>query len=616
MKWLAFISFIFLFSFAISRDLKRSARDAEHKSEIVHRFNDLKEEKFKGAALITFAQFLHKCPYEEIAKQVKDVVDLAHKCVANEQDPECLKPVPTIVLDEICKIDMLGEAYGEMANCCRKADPERNQCFLSFKHSTPGFLPPYQRPEPEVMCKKFQENKESFMAHHIYEVSRRHPFLYAPTILALAVEVEHAIEHCCKEANAGVCLDEKLPLIKERVLLLSKMNTYNCGILKKFGERTFQADTLAIMSQKFPKASFPEIHKIVKEITHLYVECCAGDMIECTDDRIEIVNYICSKQDVFSSKIKNCCEMPVVERSECVVKAGFDDTPEGLPLLAEKYVEDKEVCKHFAAEHDVFMAQFLYDYSRRHPEFSAQMLLRIAKGYEAILEVCCKTENPSECYSHAEEKLRSYIQETQEIVKTNCALHASLGENGFLKAILVRYTKKMPQVSPETLIEISKKMAAVGSKCCHETESRRIPCSERHLSVVIQNMCMRQEATPINEKVTHCCDDSYADRIPCFTKMGVDESYKPPQFTPELFTFHEDLCTAPAETQQIKQLTFLVNLIKLKVTITDEQLQKIFTDFTGMVEKCCKAEQHEACFGVEDPKLIAEIKAILGIVGV
>uniref|UniRef100_A0A8C3HID2 Albumin n=1 Tax=Chrysemys picta bellii TaxID=8478 RepID=A0A8C3HID2_CHRPI len=363
MKWLAFISFIFLFSFAISRDLKRSARDAG-KKDLYY-------------ALITFAQFLHKCPYEEIAKQVKDVVDLAHKCVANEQDPECLKPVPTIVLDEICKIDMLGEAYGEMANCCRKADPERNQCFLSFKHSTPGFLPPYQRPEPEVMCKKFQENKESFM------------------------------------------------------------------------------------------------------------------------------------------------------------------------------------------------------------------------GYEAILEVCCKTENPSECYSHA-------------VSSTNI----------FYFSMLVRYTKKMPQVSPETLIEISKKMAAVGSKCCHETESRRIPCSERHLSVVIQNMCMRQEATPINEKVTHCCDDSYADRIPCFTKMGVDESYKPPQFTPELFTFHEDLCTAPAETQQIKQLTFLVNLIKLKVTITDEQLQKIFTDFTGMVEKCCKAEQHEACFGVEDPKLIAEIKAILGIVGV
>uniref|UniRef100_A0A452H8E1 Albumin domain-containing protein n=1 Tax=Gopherus agassizii TaxID=38772 RepID=A0A452H8E1_9SAUR len=348
MKWLAFISFIFLFSFAISRDLKRSARDTG-KKDLYY-------------VLIIFAQYFYKCPYDDIAKQVKNVVDLAHKCVANEQDPECLKPVPTIVLDQICKIDRLGEVYGEMANCCRKADPERNQCFLSFKHSVPGFLPPYQRPEPEVMCKTFQENKEFW----VYE-----------------------------------------------------------------------------------------------------------------------------------------------------------------------------------------------------------------------------------------EKLRSFIQETQEIVKTNCDLHAHLGESDFLKAILIRYTRKMPQVSPQTLIEIAKKMAAVGSKCCQEAESRRIPCSERHLSLVIQNMCLRQEATPINEKVTHCCDDSYAERIPCFTKLGADESYKPLQFTPELFTFHEDLCTAPAETQQIKQLTFLVNLIKLKITITDEQLQKIFTDLTGIVQKCCKAGLRETCFAVE-----------------
>uniref|UniRef100_A0A452H8F0 Albumin domain-containing protein n=1 Tax=Gopherus agassizii TaxID=38772 RepID=A0A452H8F0_9SAUR len=387
-----------------------------------------------------------------------------------------------------------------------------------------------------------------FLFSQVYEVSRRHPFLYAPSILALAVDVD-------------------------------------------------------LMSQKFPKASFPEIQKIVKDITHIHVECCAGDMIECTDDRAEAVNYICSKQDIFSSKIKDCCEKPVVERSECVVRAEFDDTPEGLPSLAEKYVEDKNLCKPFTEEQYVFLAEFLYEYSRRHPEFSPQMLLRITKGYKSLLEVCCKTENSSECYSHAvsstEEKLRSFIQETQEIVKTNCDLHAHLGESDFLKAILIRYTRKMPQVSPQTLIEIAKKMAAVGSKCCQEAESRRIPCSERHLSLVIQNMCLRQEATPINEKVTHCCDDSYAERIPCFTKLGADESYKPLQFTPELFTFHEDLCTAPAETQQIKQLTFLVNLIKLKITITDEQLQKIFTDLTGIVQKCCKAGLRETCFAVE-----------------
>uniref|UniRef100_A0A8C3SVI6 Albumin n=1 Tax=Chelydra serpentina TaxID=8475 RepID=A0A8C3SVI6_CHESE len=611
MKWLAFISFIFLFSFAISRDLKRSARDAEHKSEIVHRFNDLKEEAFKGAGLITFAQYLYKCPYEEIAKLVKNVVDLAHKCVANEQDPECLKPVPTIVLDEICKIDMLGEAYGEMAKCCSKADPERNQCFLSFKHSVPGFLPPYQRPEPDVMCKTFQENKESFMAHHIYEVSRRHPFLYAPTILALAVDVEHVIEHCCKEANASVCLGGKLPPIKERVLLLSKKNTYDCGILKKFGERTFQADTLAIISQKFPKASFPEISKIVKEITHLHVECCAGDMIECTDDRAEIVNYICSKQDVFSSKIKDCCEKPVVERSECVVRAEFDDTPEGLPLLAKKYVEDKDVCQHFTAEHDVFLAEFLYEYSRRHHEFSTQMLLRIAKGYESLLEECCKKESASECYSHAEETLRSHIQETQEVVKTNCDLLASLGEHDFQKALLVRYTKKMPQLSSKELLYFTKQMTAVGTKCCQLSEDKIFPCAEGYVDLILGQICRRHYASSVNPNVCKCCSNSYALRRPCISNLGIDEKYVPIPLTPDLFTFHEDLCATQEEELQKKKQELLIRLVKYKPTITDEQLKTIITSFLGMREKCCKAENHEACFGEEGPKLITESQALL-----
>ncbi|XP_067413103.1 albumin [Emydura macquarii macquarii] len=613
MKQLAFIFLIFFFSFATSRDLKRFARDAEHKSEIVHRFNDLKEEVFKAVSMITFAQYLYKCPYEEIAKRAKNVVDLAHKCVANEEDPECLKPVTTIFLDEICQIHELGEAYGAMANCCSKADPERNQCFLSFKHHAPGFLPPYQRPEPEVMCKKFQENKASFMGHHIYEVSRRHPFLYAPTILALALDVEHTIELCCKEADISICLNEKLPLIKERVHLLSKKSTYHCGILKKFGEDSFQTGVLTVISQKFPKAPFQEIKKIVKDITHVHVECCDGDMIECMDDRAEVVAYICSKQDIFSSKIKDCCEKPLVERTECVVKADFDDKPADLPSIAKEYIEDKEVCKHFAEEHGTFLDKFLYEYSRRHPEFSSQLLERIDNAYISLLEECCEKENAPECYSHAEEKLRNLIQETQQIVKANCDLFGSLGEIGLQKVLLIRYTRKMPQVSAETLIEISKKMAAVGSKCCPQTEDIRLTCSERHLSVVVEGMCRRQEVTPINEKVTHCCNDSYADRIPCFTKLGIDESYVPPPFSPELFTFHEDLCTASAEALQRKQQKMLVNLIKLKTTVTDEQLKQIITDYTSMVQKCCTAEHAEACFGEEGPKLKAECKAILGI---
>lgn len=51
--------------------------------------------------------------------------------------------------------------------------------------------------------------------------------------------------------------------------------------------------------------------------------------------------------------------------------------------------------------------------------------------------------------------------------------------------ILVRYTKKMPQVSSDTLLEIGKKMTAVGNKCCNLAEEKRMSCSEHYVSTWI-----------------------------------------------------------------------------------------------------------------------------------
>lgn len=42
--------------------------------------------------------------------------------------------------------------------------------------------------------------------------------------------------------------------------------------------------------------------------------------------------------------------------------------------------------------------RFLYEYSRRHPEYSVSLLLRLAKEYEATLEKCCATADPPSCY--------------------------------------------------------------------------------------------------------------------------------------------------------------------------------------------------------------------------
>ncbi|KFQ08268.1 Serum albumin, partial [Leptosomus discolor] len=614
MKWVTLISFIFLLSSARSRNLQRVAREAEHKSEIAHRYNDLKEETFKAVTMVTFAQYLQRCSYEGLSKLVKDVVDLAQKCVANEDAPECTKSLPSIFLDEICQIETLRDSYGAMADCCGKADPERNECFLSFKVTHPDFIQPYQRPAADVICKEYQDNRVSLLGQFVYAIARRNPFLYAPTILSLAADYEHALQSCCKETDISACLDEKAIPIKEKAKKVSEKQEYSCGILKKFGERTFQADKLALLSQKYPKAPFSEMVTILHKIKGIYKECCEGDMVECMDDRAELMTYICSKQDVFSSKIKHCCERPVVERSQCIIEAEFDDKPENLPSLVERYIQDKEVCKRFEAGHDAFLSEFVYEYARRHPEFSTQLILRVAKGYETLLEKCCKTDNPAECYGNAVEELDKHIKENQEVVRINCELFTAHGEQDFLKTVLIRYTKKMPQVSTDTLLDIGKKMVAIGSKCCQLPEDRRLPCSEGRLSILIQEMCKKQEITPINDNVAHCCSDSYASRRPCFTALGVDTKYVPPPFDPNMFSFDEKLCSAaPFAERELKQMKLLVNLIKRKPQMTEEQITTIADGFTAMVDKCCKQPDIETCFGEEGANLIVQSRATLGI---
>lgn len=43
---------------------------------------------------------------------------------------------------------------------------------------------------------------------------------------------------------------------------------------------------LAFLSQKYPKASFTEISKLIHDVKDVYKECCEGDMVECMDDRV------------------------------------------------------------------------------------------------------------------------------------------------------------------------------------------------------------------------------------------------------------------------------------------------------------------------------------------
>lgn len=166
-------------------------------------------------------------------------------------------------------------------------------------------------------------------------------------------------------------------------------------------------------------------------------------------------------------------------------------------------------------------------------------------------------------------------------------------------------------MSTPTLVEISRSLGKVGTKCCAKPESERMPCTEDYLSLILNRLCVLHEKTPVSEKVTKCCTESLVNRRPCFSDLTLDETYVPKPFDGESFTFHADICTLPDTEKQIKKQTALVELLKHKPKATDEQLKTVMENFVAFVDKCCAADDKEGCFLLEGPKLVASTQAAL-----
>uniref|UniRef100_A0A8C8AVN2 Albumin domain-containing protein n=1 Tax=Otus sunia TaxID=257818 RepID=A0A8C8AVN2_9STRI len=554
---------------------------SEEKNSIGQHFSQLQENNFKAIAMIMFAQYVQGGTFGKAVKMAEDVTDLAKRCAAAARDnPDCLKPLDRIFLDTICREENLPR----FTDCCAKKDPERNDCFLSLKNASRGFISPFERPNAEVACKNHSQHF-SLGFSFIYEVARRHPFLYAPTILSVAIRYDEMMKNCCGSAADPT---HNLEELKEDGL----RQEHTCGILKKFGERTLKALKLAQISQKFPKADFVTVNKLVMDIANMHKDCCRGDMLDCMHDRVKLM-FICL-QKLNGGKIKKCCEKPLLQRSECIVNAENDDKPADLSPHIREFIKDKGICERFAQEKDKHLARFLYEYSRRHPEFSAQMLLRIGKGYEDLLTECCKTSAPDDCCSRGEEELRKHIYETESVMKTSCDIYKEKGDYYFQNELLMSFTKKMPQLTSAELIKFTKQMTTIGSKCCQLSQDKLLPCAEENLDLVLGEICRRHLTDPINAGVCHCCSSSYALRRPCMGKLEIDENYVPLSLTPGLFTFHEELCTIEEEKVEVgsnkAETLMLINLIKYKPQITQEQLTSVTAAFTAMREQCCKEE--------------------------
>ncbi|XP_062994078.1 albumin-like [Elgaria multicarinata webbii] len=602
MKWVTFIFYLFLVSFA------KSETPIEREQEFGGAFHThiaKFSEDFKHIVLGTLAQYVQRATFEEVWTLTNGITELAKKCTEDEQaDQACGKPLGIVLTEKLCHEEGLGDKYG-FAECCGKVDEERKECLLSHKNAT---IPPFQKPTAEEACKTFHENTAAFLDHYLYQVARRNPTTTMFTLLGAAQDFEKVFITCCQEADKDSCFNEKAPPIRQKVLETIDLQKQICYIQKKFGKRMITSLQFIQLSQKFPNAAVLTILRLAEDVSHIEEERCKGDTLECFFDRLNLSRFICSHQDEISSKVKVCCEKPILEQRNCLVTLENDEKPEDLSPEAGDFIDNHIVCPRYAEDQNMLLAHFLYENARKHPEFSLQLMLRIGDKYEDLLEKCCKSETPGECFTQWEEEFKKQINNTLERVNNDCEFHKTLGDHLFQKELILIFTKKAPQLLFEELNKFIKKLTEITTKCCGQDDTHRLRCVERNTGLALGAFCQQHEEGPISKRISRCCGDSFAFARDCIMGLGVDEEYVPAPFDPELFTFHADLCPINPDDLKEEEKRLLYNLVRHKPTITSKQFDPIATDFIDLSTKCCKADNRDECFTTEGSKFVERIR--------
>ncbi|KAG8454222.1 hypothetical protein GDO86_000746 [Hymenochirus boettgeri] len=463
---------------------------------------------------------------------------------------------------------------------------------------------PIKNESPEVVCKLFKEDPKNLIEWFMHESARRHSDLVPAAILGFGQKYKHINTECCEADEKENCFITKMTRLTKTIHGLESKQKLACQILEDFPKKSLLAKNLAQISQKFPNATIKIASNLAQELTHMYEDCCHGDKMECMIERLELTNHVCEHEKELTPNLHKCCEKPVLERSPCIVLMPNQEIPADLSKHVPEFIEDPNICQHFNHDRLGLTGRFLYEYSRRHQELSVEILLMIAKGYDDLLEKCCKTDNPPECYKDANVVLANEIKASKTLLEQLCVAQTTLGNYLFQNVLIVKYARRMPQIPVECLIDMTKKMVQIGEECCGQPEDQRIPCADAGLAVVYAELCEKQKKNYINQQVAHCCSESYSGRRSCFSSLGVDETYVPPPITEDTFHFDAKICTATQEKQQSMKQRFLAKLIKLRPKAEQKNVDECTADFLKMVQKCCPGEEPQKCFDDEEKELI------------
>ncbi|XP_050005778.1 alpha-fetoprotein-like isoform X7 [Alexandromys fortis] len=574
------------------------------------------EETLRDAAIIMVAQFHRDAAYVKVQTIAEELLDQAEKCKSlrpHESPAECAHQLMGTFLTHICNDQgLMGNQV--FSDCCKMEITARLQCFLSSKKDDTDSIDVPLIPRPELTCETDEGTHMSLKTRFSYEISRRYPFLYGPTILTMSACYETAVWSCCQEENKTECLQTKLEPIRRYIREISVRHHHLCEIRIKFDDKIVRAVELILLTKKQPKANFSEIAKLTTDIKNLHEICCEGNTVACALGRHQLMNYTCSHQAILSSKFAQCCEQPEPFRGECIIISENDDKPNLTSLALRKFTEDQSACKQFSDKQDDFLQEFLYEYTRRHLELAVPVILRILATYKQLLEKCCKLGNPVECHRRGKEMFQRVVRESRDRVKTYCDLHRTLGGSNFQDRLTILYTKKAPQLSVQELVAFTRKTAAAASRCCPLSDELQSACVEDAAKLILGALCRRHDAKPVNAGVGRCCDDSYAFRKPCFDDLRVDGTYIPPPLScDQVISLKEDLCRVQEDELQTEKQKLLSNLVKQRPQAAEDAVQAVGAEFTQLVAMCCHAEERETCFQEEVSHLLSKQRKMLSV---
>ncbi|XP_078141301.1 vitamin D-binding protein [Centroberyx gerrardi] len=434
--------------------------------------------------------------------------------------------------------------------------------------------------------------------------------------LAPGLDEAHAMATmCCSAAATADCGREVKHALQALVRSRETQMRSICLVRRHNTDTTVRHKMLVEFSQKFPQVPVELIRPIVEGFMPTTASCCQRDMATCMRLTKQSINTMCNNKNVMAltTGIAECCKLDMFRNINCLSSMKPDPKPEGLSQRYDLPGDTQAVCRTYAESPEKAVTNVLYEVSRRHPEVSQAVILRYVAAAQQAVAKCCANNDPAECIktAMADNDLEKAIADHIACYKNIAAFKATMGNPGFEKSLLIRYTRTMPQASFDLVHHTSKVMADIYAECLETDNDHELLACEDMVINAISEHCLIYGAASNDSKIPACCNQTYTERVQCFLSMEPDTDFQPPEFDAKNFQLGVKLCTNTAEEQLTFEKRLLYVLVSYKTTITGKQITKISDTFKAMKAKCCAEADKAACFNTEASLLKTGVTELL-----